>query len=209
MKNSRSKVRNAQATRECLLEAAERIFVEKGPHAARVDEIAATARVNKRMIYHYFGSKEGLYLEVLRRNFARAFAMGRGALQNAEGPYERAVEFICRYFYFLAENPGFVRLVGWEVLNNGRYACRVLPDFYTAGLCGLEAVLQEGIREGVFRADCDLRQLVISIGGLCHAYFSRAALVEALWHRKVTAPEMLESTLNHLLQLVFEGVLRR
>lgn len=205
----RAKARDPAATRQRLVEAAEKVFVEKGRAAARVDEIAALAGTNKRMIYHYFGSKEGLYLEVLRLNFARVFALSGAVLQGGGNPYERAVELIRRYFYFLAENPGFVRLVGWEILNNGRHAGRILPDFFDAGLLGLEAVLEDGVRAGLFRSDCDVRQLVISVAGLCHVYFSRAALVEAFWQQKITAPEMLESILDHILRLVFEGILRK
>ena len=48
-----------------ILEVATREFSDKGLAGARIDEIAAATRTSKRMIYYYFGSKEGLYVAVL------------------------------------------------------------------------------------------------------------------------------------------------
>lgn len=57
--------RDAEATRRRLLEAAAAEFAELGIAGARVDRIAAAARTNKAQIYHYFGSKDGLFEAVL------------------------------------------------------------------------------------------------------------------------------------------------
>ena len=59
--------RDPAGTQKRILAAALKEFAEKGPAGARVDEIARLAGVNKRMLYHYFGSKDDLYREVYRR----------------------------------------------------------------------------------------------------------------------------------------------
>ena len=59
--------RDPEATKRRILAAALREFSAKGISGARVDAIAARAKVNKRMLYYYFGSKEGLFREILRR----------------------------------------------------------------------------------------------------------------------------------------------
>src|SRR5687767_15037900 len=59
--------RDPDRTREAILAAAQDEFALKGLSGGRVDEIARRARANKRMIYHYFGSKQGLYLTVIER----------------------------------------------------------------------------------------------------------------------------------------------
>src|SRR5690554_6779832 len=65
---SRSQGRRApERTREQILQAAIREFADKGLGGARVDAIAARAGANKRMLYHYFGSKSDLFLAVLER----------------------------------------------------------------------------------------------------------------------------------------------
>ena len=63
------KTRNAEATRQAILAAATTEFARKGLGGARVDEIAARAHANKRMIYHYFGSKEKLFTAVLEEAY--------------------------------------------------------------------------------------------------------------------------------------------
>ena len=66
--------RNPLHSQERILEAALKEFAAKGFAGARVDAIAGRARINKRMLYHYFGDKKGLFREVLRRKLAERSA---------------------------------------------------------------------------------------------------------------------------------------
>ena len=65
--------RDPDRTREAILVAAQHEFAAKGLSGGRVDEIARRAHANKRMIYHYFGNKEGLYLAALERVYEEYF----------------------------------------------------------------------------------------------------------------------------------------
>src|SRR5688572_21546863 len=65
----KTRVNDADASRADILSAATREFSEKGLSGARVDSIAERTKINKRMIYYYFGSKEGLYRAVLERSY--------------------------------------------------------------------------------------------------------------------------------------------
>src|SRR6266545_4845093 len=67
MAKSHAHRRDPNRTREAILAAAQHEFATKGLSGGRVDEIARRARANKRMIYHYFGNKDGLYLAALER----------------------------------------------------------------------------------------------------------------------------------------------
>ncbi|OAT79840.1 hypothetical protein A6M21_15335 [Desulfotomaculum copahuensis] len=186
---------------------ARKIFAARGFDAARVEEITGAAGVNKRMLYHYFGSKEGLYLEVLKECFERVYRMSSEELCVEGAVVERARAAVSRYFYFLAENLDFVRLVGWETLQGGRFAGQVLSGLFEAGLEKLESILDQGVREGVFRPDIDIRRLLVSINGLCLSYFSRLDMLRFLWPRDPRAPEMLAAHLEHILALVWRGIL--
>ena len=62
--------RDPEATKERILAAALHEFSAKGISGARVDAIASRAKVNKRMLYYYFGSKDELFREILRRRLA-------------------------------------------------------------------------------------------------------------------------------------------
>jgi AcrR family transcriptional regulator len=96
--------RDPEATKERILAAALVEFSEKGISGARVDAIAARAGVNKRMLYYYFGSKDDLFREILRRRFADR-PVGQGITPLAE-----------RQRRFAAETD-YVRLLMWEALQ--------------------------------------------------------------------------------------------
>ncbi len=102
--------RDPEATRERILSAALGEFAEKGLAGARVDAIARRARVNKRMLYHYFGRKEDLFREILRRKVAaRAAAI-------ADAP-EAPEEFLPYFFELACADLDWVRLLKWEALE--------------------------------------------------------------------------------------------
>jgi TetR/AcrR family transcriptional regulator len=197
--------RDALATRETLLATAERLFVEKGFDGTRIDEIAAESRVNKRMLYVYFGNKDQVYAEVLRRSFERVLALGKDVADPALGPAAQAEAAIRRYFGFVAENPSYVRLMGWESLN--ARSGPALAQLLSAGLEDLHAVLAKGVATGVFRADLDVRELVMSVSALCISTFSRRALLEALWGVDFARPEVRRHLLDHIVALVMRGIL--
>jgi TetR/AcrR family transcriptional regulator len=203
----RDRESGARITQHKLLEAAERAFEEKGFDGARVDEIADMACVNKRMIYLYFGSKEELYRAVLRAHVERALAASRGAIDEAATPDVQLEAMVRHYFRFLSENPGFVRLLGWETLSYGeRTGDVLLSDLSTMGLERLESVVQAGVDRGIFRPDVDPRQAAVSIMGLCLSFFTRRALVERVLGQEFEAPGVLDALLEHTVRLVMAGL---
>jgi TetR/AcrR family transcriptional regulator len=104
--------RNPQQTQQRILEAALQEFAAKGFAGARVDVIARRARINKRMLYHYFGDKEGLFREVLRRKIADRSAWLAGA---PEDPVER----LPFWFQMACRDREWVQLLEWEALQWG------------------------------------------------------------------------------------------
>jgi AcrR family transcriptional regulator len=108
----KSGARNPQQTQQRILEAALQEFAAKGFAGARVDVIARRARINKRMLYHYFGDKEGLFREVLRRKIADRSAWLAGA---PEDPVER----LPFWFQMALRDREWVQLLEWEALQWG------------------------------------------------------------------------------------------
>ncbi len=204
----RSSSRDPESTKNRLLRAAERLFVEKGYDLARVDEIAAQARVNKRMLYAYFTDKEGIYLAILEASFSQMLDCLEEVTKHQSDPRSDAENLIRVYFRFLADHPAFVRLVAWESLRYGRHAGRVLARTYRASLDKLFAVVQRGVDEGVFRPDLDVRSLTASLYALCLSHFSQREFLNILSEKDSSSPEARETALNNILRLVFDGIER-
>lgn len=201
--------RDSERTKKRLLDAAETIFTAVGFDAARVDRIAADAGVNKRMIYEYFRSKEGLYNEVVKRNLAGFLEAGRRVAHEEMDPYNMAVAVLTHFYNFLNENRGFVRLLTWESLRKPGPGDVELVRMLAEGLEEMFQALDRGVREGVFRPDVDTRQLALSVAGLCMTYFQRRLLMEAVSRKELSSPEKGKEVLDHIIRLIFEGILTR
>lgn len=199
--------RLAHDSKQRILAAAEEIFATNGLHGARVDEIAEKAQINKRMIYHYFHSKNDLYAEVLKINFERMWDVTSQATKDRNNPQVQLVEAIKSYFYFLKENPNFPRLMTWEALEGGIYAKKVLPPIWDAAFPQLRAIIDEGKSKGVFRDDLDSRQILTSIHVLCISSFTQKDILAILWKDNPTRPENLEKRLEHILSLTLRSIL--
>ncbi len=113
---------DAPATRDRILDAAERAFADGGFAGARVDAIAAEAGVNKAMLYYYFASKEGLYRAVLERVFDAIQAVALERLATVDE--ENVGAFLAGYRAVLRSHPAFVRLAVRELAGGGE---RLLP----------------------------------------------------------------------------------
>lgn len=197
----------SEVSRARILSSATKIFAEKGLDGSRIDEIAEDAGINKRMIYHYYGGKEDLYVEVLRYNYHKIYAIGKNAFNLACDPKENVSRAVRAYFFFLAENESFVRLISWEALNRGRYAGKVLPQFFDLVELEFGDIIKDGIERQYIRQDMDFRQVILSVQALCLAYFNRREIVQPLWQKDLRSEEMLEARLQHILTLIFNGIL--
>ena len=103
-------MRNAEATRERILEAATAEFAAYGIAGARVDRIAATAGCNKNLIYIYFDNKETLFTTVLQKHLTRVYE---------ELPFtpDDLPAYALRLFDFTMARPELMRLMAWHGLE--------------------------------------------------------------------------------------------
>jgi AcrR family transcriptional regulator len=145
--------RDPEATKARILAAAVHEFAAKGISGARVEAIAARARVNKRMLYYYFDSKEGLFREILRRRLVERSAAIREMVAD---PGRLAVRSAT-----LAREVELTRLTMWEALEVDP-AHPINEDlrrnFYEEWVAAVEAEQ----RAGHLPADLDAAQLVLS-----------------------------------------------
>ena len=103
-------MRNAEASRGRILEAAMAEFSSYGIAGARVDRIAKTAGCNKNLIYIYFESKETLFETVLQRSLAEGYEDVAFTPEDLGG-------YAGRVFDFTMAHPDFMRLMAWYALE--------------------------------------------------------------------------------------------
>ncbi len=157
-----------ERTRQDILAAAHEEFVQHGLSGARVDAIAARTNTAKRMIYYYFGSKEGLYLAVLERAYT-AIRIAEAALDLDLLPPRAAIQRMVEFtFDYHDGHPDFVRLVSIENINQGRFIARssTIRTVSMSVAQVLQRILDRGRAAGLFRADLDALDVHMMISSL-------------------------------------------
>lgn len=161
--------RDAERTRADLLAVATAVFAESGYSGARVDDIAERTRTTKRMIYYYFGGKEGLYMAVLEN----AYRGIREAEQRLQVDHVDPIVAIRRLteltFDHHLDHQAFVRLVAIENIHRGEYIRRLdsLRSLAQPATTVLDEILTRGREQGVFRADVEAVDVHIVISSYC------------------------------------------
>lgn len=207
--NDRSpRPRDAEATRARILAAAKSEFARLGLAGARVDVIAAKAEANKRMIYHYFGSKETLFAHVLEAAYLDIRTAER-QLDLDSLPPRAALEKLVRFTWdYYLENPEFITLINSENLHRGRHfaqsaqVARAADEF--VGM--VKRLLDRGAAEGVFRSDIDPIQLNITIAAIGYYYLTNRFTGAIVFKRDFMTPDALEERAQFNMETILRLV---
>ena len=151
-----------------ILDVATSEFSEKGLSGARIDKIAAATQTSKRMIYYYFGSKEGLYLAVLEESYRRMRSI-EAQLDLDELPPEDALRRLVGFtFDHHHSNPGYIRLVMSENMERASYLAqsKIIRELNVPAIGAVEKLYARGVAAGVFRAGLDPIDIHASISAL-------------------------------------------
>ena len=151
-----------------ILEVATREFADKGLSGARIDAIAEATRTSKRMIYYYYGSKEGLYLAVLEECYRRMRAIeGELHLEDLkpEAALRRLVEFT---FDHHVEHEDYIRLVMNENMARGSYLAqsKTIQKLNVPAIQAIQFLYERGVKARVFRSGLDPVDIHASISAL-------------------------------------------
>lgn len=187
--------RDADATRARILAAATQEFARHGLAGARGDRIARAARTSERMVYYYFGSKEGLFRAVLEAAYL-SLQQAERSLELDHLPPEQALDAFCRFVWrYYLEHPEFIGLVNTENLYRAEHLQRSphLAELVSPVVELLRALLARGVRAGVFRSGIDPVQLYIAIAALGYFYLSNSATLSAVLGRDLRAPQHREA----------------
>lgn len=207
--SARRQKRDAAATREKILKVGIREFCAHGYSGARTARIARRAKCNIRMIYHYFGSKEALYIAALERVYsqirARESELDLYSLKPVEG-ITTLVEFT---FDHMAQHGDFVQLATIENIQRGKYLNRAasVPKATARLIDAIADLLKRGQAEGAFRKDVDPIQLYISILALSYLHLSNKYTLSITYGEKLDNPVWLAARRKHVKEMVL-GYLR-
>jgi TetR/AcrR family transcriptional regulator len=188
-KSARPK-RDPDATRQRILDAAIREFSARGYSGARVDTICKRARANPRMIYHYFGDKDGLYVTVLEHVLSDL----RREELKLEVDHVQPLTGMLQLFNFIHTHFGaheeLIPLLSGENLLRARFLRRsVKAPIVASPLIELIArLLERGVKQGEFRAGIDPLQLYVMMVALSYFHRSNAHTLSVLFRTDLLDP---------------------
>jgi AcrR family transcriptional regulator len=200
--------RDPERTSAAILAASVREFTDKGYGGARINEIAKRAGVNKRMLYHYFGGKEALYLAVLEGAYA--------AIRSAEtrlhlvdrDPVDGMRELALFTWHYFLEHPEFLSLLGTENLHRAKYLKRSarIFDLHSPLVGVISDLLRRGAATGQFRTDADPVKVYISIAALGFFYLSNRWTLSTIFRCDLAEPQELEAWGQHIVDTILASL---
>jgi AcrR family transcriptional regulator len=161
--------RDKEHTKEDILAVATKEFATRGLSGARIDAIAASMQTSKRMIYYYFGSKEGLYSAVLEKAYGDIRAVEATLPLDSLPPIEALQRLVEQTFENDDANEDFVRLVAIENIHFGRHLRKTtsLRKINSGAIETIRKILLRGKADGLFRDDLDPVDIHMTISALC------------------------------------------
>ena len=176
-----------RTTRDEILDAAERLFSERGFAAVSMrDIVAETSLKNQASLYHHFRSKRDLYEAVLSRGLDHIRSL---VPQSRTGSLQQLGENLDRLLDYLSQHPHLARLVQRAALDDSRYLERaitgLLRPVYSQGRRALEGA------DSIWEAD-ELPHLAAGLYMLIFGYFANAPLLRAVVGDDPLGPEAVE-----------------
>ncbi|PWB63436.1 MAG: TetR family transcriptional regulator [Bradyrhizobiaceae bacterium] len=196
--------RDPERTRAAILAAATREFTAKGLTGARVDAIARRAGANKRMIYHYFGDKEGLYIAVLEDTYAAIRRAEIGLDLGHRDPVDGMRELVLFTWRYFIEHPEFLSLLGTENLHRAVHLkkSKRIRNLHNPLVDMISGLLERGAKAKLFRKGVDPVELYITIASLGFFYMSNRHTLSTIFGVDLSAPERLEVRGRHIVDVV-------
>ncbi|MDH7799265.1 MULTISPECIES: TetR/AcrR family transcriptional regulator [unclassified Beijerinckia] len=193
---------NAESTQGVLLKAARSEFATHGLEGARVDRLAASSGVNKQLVYHYFGSKDSLYLAVLEdayQRFAEHFTVLRSHAGSAP---ERLKKFVELLFDCLNEDKEFLALVTDQNVHGGRHIrqSKVIRNTLSPLLVALESIISQARNDHALQLEVSAVDLYLTIAGMCAFYFTNINTLSVALARPIGTKRDVTRRREHIVQ---------
>ncbi|MCB5199062.1 TetR family transcriptional regulator [Loktanella sp. TSTF-M6] len=196
-KHSQSWKQDPEGVRRDILDVAISEFAARGLSGARIDDIVARTRTSKRMIYYYFGDKDGLYARALEVAYSKV-RRGEEELDLDGLPPLKALEKLVGFtFDHHRANPDFIRMVMIENIHNADFIRKsdMIRGLNVAAIDTLRNICSRGAKDGDFRADTDPVRLHWQISALSFFNVSNQPSFSALF-----GPDLFTDTQQKILR---------
>lgn len=203
------KQRDAEATREAILQVATEEYARVGLHGARVEEIASRTATSKHMIYYYFGSKEGLYRAVLEKAYADFRSAETAVDYDAMDPVAALEMLIGISFDTHRANPHVIRIIMSENLDQGSHLAADDQTVQRAKVLDItRRILDRGKQAGMFADDATPLHLHMSLSALCFHFHSNRYTFGTIFAVDYENPAFVEERRAEVIRTLMKRCLK-
>ena len=199
--------REKEQRRNAILNAARKLFFEKGFRHVTVDNIARKAEFSKGSVYLYFSSKEEIYTQILLSDIDKFNRKSSHVIRNEKSAEELLLDFACTYVDFFLNDRELFRIMmtfmlHTEELNLTEDVYQRIVDATNRNAEVIENILQQGIDRGEFPRDINLRQSRNALWGLLNGIVS----LHLFTGREANKEERIRSTIKGSLSIFANGL---
>lgn len=205
---TKGRTNDPEGTRRNIVEVATHEFARKGYGGARVDAIAERTRTSKRMLYYYFGDKEGLYLAVLEEVYGSIRRAEASLDLEHQSPREALARLAAFTFDYYNDHPEFVRLVMTENILDGVHMKRskTIGKLNVTVIDAVRRIVARGQRDGVFKADIDPIELHMTISALGIFNVANRATFSTIFKRDMSSARARADRRRQVVDIVLGHV---
>lgn len=203
--SKRSRSRDPERTSAAILAAATKEFAERGYGGARIDAIAARADINKRMLYHYFGGKDALYIAVLEGSYVAIRSAEARLHLSEKTPSEGMRELIVFTWQYFLKHPEFLGILGTENLNKAKFLKRSARIFELNSplVNEIRGLLARGVVTGEFREGLDPVKIYMSIAALGSFFLTNRWTLSTIFARNLSEKSEIDAWGEHIVDVIF------
>lgn len=202
--SAKPKKRDPERTVRTIIAAARQEFAEYGYDGARTDRIAAGTGMSKGVLYHYFSSKDDLFVAVLADIYQELRSQNESLVLDDYEPEAGIRRLIAHTYRYFADHPEFIVLVNSENLMKASHLkqSQDVRSMFSPLSKRLGELIARGQEQGIFRQDVDIVELYISIVGLGYFFLSNRWTLSVVFNRDLLADGAEEARLAHITDLV-------
>jgi AcrR family transcriptional regulator len=206
--NTEPRTNDPARTMADIIDVATREFSEKGLAGARIDVIAQAMRTSKRMIYYYFGNKEGLYIAVLEEAYRRIRHIETELQLQDLAPVDALRQLVAFTVDYQLANPEFIRLVMNENMHRGAYLkqSKAIRTLNVPAIEGLRKLYDRGVASGDFRKGLDMVDLHQSISALSVFNVANQHTFSLIFQRDLQAAQAVKARRDSIVEMVVRFV---
>lgn len=205
-KRPSGKKRDPERTRLVIIEAAREEFAENGYDGARTDRIAIRTGMSKGVLYHYFNSKDDLFVAVLEDIYQELRSQNEALVLSDFEPEAGIRELIAHTYNYFVKHPEFIVLVNSENLMKSQHLekSQSVRSMFAPLSRRLGELIGRGQEQGIFRANVDVVELYISIVGLGYFFLSNRWTLSVVFNRDLLAEGAEERRLAHMTEIILD-----